>query len=66
VLEQLGVLVGAQPARREAGGMQRGPEAVAGTREVMADLGRAQRRVDADEQDPETGPDDRAEGTQRP
>jgi hypothetical protein len=66
VLEQLGVLVRAQPPRREAGGVQRRPEAVARPREVMADLGGAQRRVDPDEEDPQAGSDDRAERAQRP
>ena len=44
------VLVRAQLAWREPGGVQRGVEAVAGAGEVVADLGRAQRRVDAHEE----------------
>ena len=41
------------------GGVQRGIEAVARPREVVADLGRAQPGVDADEEDLESGADDR-------
>jgi hypothetical protein len=52
-VEQVEVLVGSQTARGEAGGVQRRPEAVAGPGEVVADLGRAQRRVDPDEEDPQ-------------
>jgi hypothetical protein len=66
VLEQLGVLLRAQTARGEPGGVQGRPEAVARPREVVADLGGAQRRVDADEEDAQAGPDDRAELGQRP
>jgi hypothetical protein len=66
VREQLGVLLGAQPARGEAGGVQRRPEAVARPCEVVADLRGAQRRVDADEEDAQARPDDRAELGQRP
>jgi hypothetical protein len=52
---QLAVLVGREQARREARRVQRGPEPVARPGEVMAALRGGQRRVDADEQDPETG-----------
>jgi hypothetical protein len=55
-----------QHAVGEASGVQRRPEAVARTREVMSDLGGPQRRIDADEEDAQAGPDDRAELGQRP
>jgi hypothetical protein len=45
--------------RREAGGVERRPEAVAGAGEVVAALRRDQARVDADEEDLEVRPDDR-------
>jgi hypothetical protein len=62
---QLAVLVGAQPPRGVARGVQRHPEAVAGPREVVADLGGAQRRVDADEQHAQPRREDRAGAAQR-
>src|SRR6185295_7947942 len=49
--EQLGLLGGVKLPVGEAGKMQRRPEAVARTGEVMAGRGRIQARVDADEQD---------------
>jgi hypothetical protein len=60
--EQLLVLVGAQPPRGEPRGVQRRPEPVARPGEVVARLGGPQRRVDADEEDPEPGDYDVAEG----
>lgn len=61
VREQLGVLVRAQAPQREARRVQRRPETVARSREVVAGLRGVQRRVDADEQDLKARPDDRAE-----
>jgi hypothetical protein len=58
VAQQLAVLLGRELARGDAGTVQRGPEAVARPGEVVADLGRAQGRVDAAEEDVEAGPDD--------
>ena len=45
-------LLGSKP-----GPVQRGPEAVAGTGEVMAGSGGVKARIDADEQDLESGRD---------
>src|SRR6185369_5788701 len=56
------VLVRRQPPRREAGAVQGGPEAVARAGEVVAALGRQQRRVDAAEQDAQTGAEDVRQG----
>ena len=58
---QVDVLLGREQPRREARGVQRGVEAVAGACEVVADLGGAQPRVDADEQDVQAWTDDRRE-----
>jgi hypothetical protein len=55
---QVAVLVRRETAGREARRVQRGPEPVARSREVMAALRGGQRRVDADEQDPQARPDD--------
>ena len=49
--EQLPVLVGCQPPRREPRQVQRGPEAVARPREVVAPGRRQERRIDPAEQD---------------
>src|SRR3954465_12793755 len=53
VPRELVVRVGPQAPRREPRRVERRPEAVAGAREVVADLGRAQRGVDPHEQDPQ-------------
>jgi hypothetical protein len=44
--------------RRKAGAVKRGPEAISGTREVVAGGGRIQAGVDAAEQDLQAGRDD--------
>jgi hypothetical protein len=55
---QQAVLAGGQPARREARPVQRRPEAVARPGEVVAALGREQRRVDPAEEDEQIVGDD--------
>jgi len=47
--------------RRKAGGVQRGPEAVTGSREVVAGGGGVKAGIDAAEEDGETGRDDVAQ-----
>ncbi len=58
VFEKASILRRVQPPVGEAGGMQRRPEAVAGPREVVADRGGLQTRVDADEENFQTPGDD--------
>ncbi len=60
-LEELDVLRRVEKARREARGMQRRPEAVAGTSEVKTGGCRVQAGVDAAEQHLQAGPDDVAQ-----
>ena len=61
VPRQVDVILGREPPRREPGAVRRRREAVARSREVVADLGRAQRRVDPDERRPQARAEDRPE-----
>ena len=62
IIQQQRVFVRRQKARREAGAVDRGPEAVSRTSEVMADRGGVQAGIDAAEQDVEAVRDDVANG----
>ena len=56
--QQLELIRRREPPRREAGGMERRPESVAGTGEMLPLRGRHQARVDADKEDVEIRTDD--------
>src|SRR5690606_23316025 len=57
VVEETAVLERIEPLGGEPGAVERRPEAVAGTREVVADRRRIEARVDAAPEDRETGCD---------
>jgi hypothetical protein len=61
VAQQLAIFRGMEKPRREAGAMQRGPEAVARTRKVKPRGGRIETGVDAAEEDGEVRREDIAQ-----